>query len=93
VSYTPEPEVTWGDIKKAIDTATGSLPRVPAALKAGDRVKVVRALDEAGEEYVGAIGTIGTVGSEAIGYDFYVRFYLQPNELGFYRSELEKVAA
>ena len=59
--------------------------------KVGSRVRVVKALDEAGEEYLGKVLTVTAVGlGEPIGYDYYTA---DPGNgktsIGFYSAELE----
>ena len=60
----------------------------------GSKVRVVRALDPAGEEYVGKVLTVTAVGyDEPIGYDYYTSDPLGGKfTLGFYGAELEAVA-
>ena len=60
----------------------------------GSKVRVVRALDEAGEEYLGKVLTVTAIGyDEPIGYDYYTA---DPGNgkttIGFYGAELEAVA-
>lgn len=58
--------------------------------KRGDRVRVVKALDETGWEYVGKVLQITAVGyDEPIGYDYYTADPANGKaSIGFYASEL-----
>ena len=100
--YVPEPEVTWGDIKKAINTAM--LPVVPAPLVAeapigpGSRVRVkhdVKNEDEFDfvEDYAGLSGRIDHPGCEETrGGSWCVRLDGHTFSMNFHGYELEAAA-
>lgn len=96
--YVPEPEVTWGDIKKAIKQAL--LPVVAEApIGPGSRVKVrdgVKNEDEFDfvEDYAGLTGTVDHPGCEETrGGSWCVRLDGHTFSMNFHGYELEMEAA
>ena len=102
MSYVPEPELTWHDIQKAIDTA--SLPVVPAPAVArvplgpGSRVRVradVTNEDEHDfvEDYAGLTGTVDHPGCEKTrGGSWCVQLDGRADFVNFHGFELEAAA-
>ena len=101
MSYVPEPELTWHDIQKAIETA--SLPVVPAPAAArvplgpGSRVRVKSTAKNEGEfdnveDYVGAFGTIHHRHDEDAEYEWCVTLDGHKYSTEFHTHELEEAA-
>lgn len=59
------------------------------SFKTGDLVKVVKALDEEGQPYVGKIGKFDGFGGTDSHYDYWVQFPFEPFPAGFFAGELE----
>ena len=101
MNYVPEPELTWADIQKAIETAswpvylvTDAVARVP--LGPGSRVRVRSTVKNEGEfdnveDYAGASGTVTHYHDDAE-YEWCVTLDGQKYSTEFHTHELEEAA-